>query len=509
MRKISSLFLALLLLLLCSCRGPAADVPEQGEGVVDPSAHTDTDDNGYCDDCGTYLLITVDFFAINDLHGSFDDSNSNDGVDELTTYLKKIALLNERTVLLSSGDMWQGSSESNLPRGRIITDWMNELDFAAMTLGNHEFDWGEEAVRENAEAAEFPFLAINVFARDTGERVEYCQPSALIECGGIQIGIIGAVGDCYSSISGEHVKDIFFKTGNELTALVQAESERLRGEGADFIVYSLHDGHDRSQSGRGSISNGDLSAYYDPSLSREGFVDLVFEGHTHAKYALKDAYGVYHLQNGGYNEAISHVEITLNYVTNSSSVRRAENTLVSGMQGLSDDPIVDALLEKYEDVLSIASRVVGYNGVRRNGDTLRQKIAELYWRTGLEKWGAEYDVVLGGGFLSVRHPYDLPAGEVTYSMLQSLFPFDNELVLCSISGADLRDRFLESTNSNYFVSCDPSLLANLDPSARYYIITDTYSSSYAPNRLTEVERYGAGTYARDLLADYISTGAFE
>ena len=160
-------------------------------------------------------------------------------------------------------------------------------------------------------------------------------------------------------------------------------------------------------------------------------------------------------------------------------------------------------------MLSVASRVVGYNGVRRNGDTLRQKIAELYWRTGLEKWGAEYDVVLGGGFLSVRHPYDLPAGEVTYSMLQSLFPFDNELVLCSISGADLRDRFLESTNSNYFVSCDPSLLANLDPSARYYIITDTYSSSYAPNRLTEVERYGAGTYARDLLADYISTGAFE
>lgn len=509
MRKIYALLLALLMLLLCACNPTAVDQPDQSTGTVDPSAHTDADDDGYCDDCNAFLLISLDFYAINDLHGVFDDTDSSYGVDELTTYLRKLALLDERMILLASGDMWQGSSESNLTQGRIITDWMNDLDFAAMTLGNHEFDWGEEAIEENAEAAQFPFLAINVFERDTGERVDYCQSSVLIECGGVQVGVIGAVGDCYSSISGDKVEDIFFKTGSALTDLVRAESEKLRSQGADLIVYSLHDGHNRSQSGRGTISDGDLSEYYDPALSRDGCVDLVFEGHTHAKYILRDSYGVYHLQNGGYNEAISHVEILLNYVTNSATVRHAENTLVTGMQGLSDDPIVDALLEKYEDEISIASTVVGQNGVRRDSNTLRQKVAELYLEAGLEKWGGEYDVVLGGGFISVRNPYELSAGEVTYSMLQSLFPFDNELALCSISGADLRDRFLQSTNSNYFIAYDPALLASLDPSAQYYIVTDAYSSSYAPNRLTLVELYGEEIYARDLLAEYISSGAFE
>jgi hypothetical protein len=43
-------------------------------------------------------------------------------------------------------------------------------------------------------------------------------------------------------------------------------------------------------------------------------------------------------------------------------------------------------------------------------------------------------------------------------------------------------------------------------SKTYYVIVDTYTSTYTSNRLTEIERYGTGTYARDLLADYIKGG---
>jgi len=38
------------------------------------------------------------------------------------------------------------------------------------------------------------------------------------------------------------------------------------------------------------------------------------------------------------------------------------------------------------------------------------------------------------------------------------------------------------------------------------VITDTYSSTYARNNMTEIERYPEGFYARDLLAEYIRQG---
>jgi glycosyltransferase involved in cell wall biosynthesis len=75
-----------------------------------------------------------------------------------------------------------------------------------MTLGNHEYDWGEDYILENYELAEFPFLAINIYDNDTNKLVEYCQPSVMVEKSGVQIGIIGAIGDCYSSISADKVE---------------------------------------------------------------------------------------------------------------------------------------------------------------------------------------------------------------------------------------------------------------------------------------------------------------
>ena len=100
----------------------------------------------------------------------------------------------DHVVLLSTGDMWQGSAESVLSNGKIIIDWMNELGFEAMTLGNHEFDWGEQVIKDNALVADFPFLAINIYDNNTGALAEYCRPSVVFDRGDIQIAIIGAIG---------------------------------------------------------------------------------------------------------------------------------------------------------------------------------------------------------------------------------------------------------------------------------------------------------------------------
>ena len=136
----------------------------------------------------TFLIVYVDFYSINDLHGKFVDNDSQPGVDELTTYLKNAREKDDYAFFLSAGDMWQGGAESNITKGQIITDWMNELDFTSMTIGNHEFDWSSEYIKKNAEIAEFPFLAINIYDRQTNERVEYCDASVVVEAGGLQIG---------------------------------------------------------------------------------------------------------------------------------------------------------------------------------------------------------------------------------------------------------------------------------------------------------------------------------
>ena len=486
---------------------------ETSEGILDPAdpelptedEHTDENNDGECDECGMSVVIVLDLFAINDLHGKFLDSDAQIGVDELTTYLKNAYETEDHVILLSSGDMWQGSSESNLTKGFIITEWMNELDFVSMTLGNHEYDWGETYVEYNATLAGFPFLAINIYDRETNERVSYCKSSVLVQRGGARIGIIGAMGDCYSSISGEMSGGFYFKTGRELTELVKAEAQALREAGADFIIYSVHDGYGSSSSG--SISDSALSAYYDPILS-EGYVDIVFEGHSHQRYVLTDGDGVYHLQGGGDNKGISHAEATINFANGQSKVTVAELISSSMYADLPDDPIVETLKEKYKDLISAGDAVLGYNDTYRSGDYLRQLVADLYAKVGEEAFSG-YDVVLGGGFLSVRSPYNLAVGDVTYSQLQMLMPFDNTLVLCSVKGSDLKSKFINTSNDNYFIGYTAygrSLNGKIDNNATYYIVVDTYTSTYAPNRLTEIARYTDGVYARDLLADYIREG---
>ncbi len=492
MKKIIPLLLVFCLLLsLAACKPEPGSQTGPAPELREDCSHTDRNSDEYCDLCGGNVVITLQFYAINDLHGRFSDTDQQPGLDELSTYLE--ALDDSTTVLLSSGDMWQGTSESNLTYGAMMTEWMNEMDFASMTLGNHEFDWGEEYIEANRELAQFPFLAINIYSRDSDAPVDYCAPSILIERSGVQIGIIGAIGDCYGSIAADQVSDIYFKTGEELTELVKAESQRLREQGADIIVYSLHDGG----TGRASLAD-----YYDLSLS-EGYVDLVFEGHSHSQYNFEDREGVHHVQCGAENKGMSWAVVKYNIVTGRPEVNTAY-VLSNKYDNSKPHAIVEQLLEKYQDQISAGDTVLGQNSTLRDGYWLRELTARLYYETGVALWGSEYDITLGGGYLSIRSPGELAAGDVRYEDLYSLFPFDNGLVLCSVQGSDLIEKFLETDNENYFVYCEES--EEVDPEGTYYILVDTYTSTYAPNNLTEIQRYDQPVYARDLLADYIAAG---
>ena len=242
-------------------------------------------------------IVSLDIVAFNDFHGNTLDSDTGLGLAKTTSLINELTKHNNNRLLISQGDMWQGSAESNLTHGNLVTEWMNEQNFVSMTLGNHEFDWGQNYITENKEIANFPFLAINVYSTETNSLASYCQPSTIAKIGSAKIGIIGAVGDCYSSIASSKSKGIYFKVGNELTSLVKAEAKSLKEQGCDFIIYSVHD---------------DDSAY-NIELS-DGYVDLVLEGHTHKNYVRKDAKGVYHVQGGGYNKSVPYISLDIDTV---------------------------------------------------------------------------------------------------------------------------------------------------------------------------------------------------
>ncbi len=461
--------------------------------VASTGEHADNNNDKYCDYCEIYCIVELDFYAFNDLHGSFIDTDAQPGVDELTTYLKyQLADEEEYEIILSSGDMWQGSVESSTNKGALMTEWMNEMGFVSMTLGNHEYDWGSQYIRENAKIANFPFLAINIY--DGGVKADYCQPSVIVERGGVKIGIIGAMGDCKSSISGEFNQQLNFITGSALTNLVKEEANRLRQEmGCDIIVYSIHDG-----------DSGDEYAY-DESLSN-GYVDLVFEAHTHYSYVKTDSYGVYHVQAGGYNKGISFANLEYNLLTGEVEVDTARVMYSSEYSSslLEDDEIVDELYSKYFPDSDPYADVLGYNEAYRSSDDIGQKIAELYLEFGQEHWG-DYDIVLAGGQLKTRPPYDLPIGNVTYADLYTLLPFDNDLVLGKVTGATLKQKFANS--SYYKIAFSDDYPSTIHDSSMYYIIVDTYTAYYASNGVTIVDRF-SNYYSRDLLADYIEAGGY-
>ena len=471
-----------------------------GEVVRPEGEHVDANNDGWCDvkDCGIYVIETIDFYNFNDLHGKFENMDNNEGVDELTTYLENRKNIDDHVVILSTGDMWQGGTASNGTHGRIVTDWMNYLGFEAMALGNHEFDWGQEAIKTNVALAEFPILAINIYDNTTGQRVDYCQPSVMIERGGAQIGIIGAIGDCYSSISSDKTQGINFKVGSALTSLVKAESVKLREAGADIIIYLIHDGT--------TYSDMNISDYYDVSLSSGGYVDLVFGGHTHSYYITTDAYGVPHVQGGGDNsKGMTHVELDVNFANGNIDINVTDYVEVNSVKNLDDAPIVQELLDKYWDEIGWMYDSLGYNATIRKSNTIKSMVAKLYYEAGVEKWGDKYDIVLAGGSLNTRSPYDLAAGEVLYGDLQTILPFDNALYLCRIKGSNLKSKFLN--NSSYTVYSTISS-SQVKDNQYYYIVADSWTALYAWAQCETVELYDETTYARDLLAKYIQSGGW-
>ena len=418
--------------------------------------------------------VTIDLYNLNDFHGAvdFNPGNKEIGINRLAAYFKTQLARNANSVFLSSGDMWQGSADSNITRGRLVVDAMNQIGFSAMAIGNHEFDWTDEYLYLNQTRSDFPLLGINIMAQATNQRAAFADASIMIERSGIQIGIIGTIGaSLESTILTSAVAPYEFLP---YTNLVKNESQRLKTLGADLIVLLNHDG---------TVESGVMP-----------YVDAVFNGHTHRREVFhvggKPVY-----QGQAYGQAISHVRFVVDTATMIPSFIQSESgvytydALVNTNQFPVEDAQMKALYDAYliNEINNVKNEVIG----DAEGAFSRQQLGKLavdemlaYGQTVKQEVVASFHNTGG-----VRSAID--AGEVTYGELYKAFPFDNELMIVEVTGSQL----LWWLSQGLYTRTIPNLTPVVTTQT-YWIISINYltekhleSSSYPHNLATVINTY--------------------
>lgn len=371
----------------------------------------------YTPDAMDERLDAIDFYTINDTHGTIDYNGEVGqyqlGIERLSTLYKKAYEGNpDGTVILSSGDMWQGSAMSNMSYGGAMIDWMNAVGFDAMSIGNHEFDWGASKIQENALKANFPFLGINVLDPQD-RRPSFLAPSTVLVRGGVRIGVIGGIGLLEGSILPSSLGGYHFAYYSQL---ISDEAERLRiEEGCDLVVVSLH--------------NGDLETRYCQNI------DAVFLGHTHQDTYFVDNYGIPHLQTWSYGSNVRSARFVRTRDGWEFDGVEREYTFLDNEDN-TPDYVTEQIVKHYDEEFSaVMDEVVGYSEEGIPQSELASLGAEaLYdFYQDYESFPTPDIAIVNSGCAR----QDIVPGDITYGELYSVFPFDNDHVFATIDGRDL------------------------------------------------------------------------
>ena len=159
--------------------------------------------------------IELRILYMNDFHGfanpykPLGSDNLIGGVSYLAEILEKLRQ-KKPSILLSAGDMIQGDNWANLFQGKSVIELMNALEFDEMVVGNHEFDFGQDVLKQRILEARFPILGANV------EGLDLLKPYIVKEIAGIKVAIAGIVTeDTPISTHPKNVKGLIFLSPKE------------------------------------------------------------------------------------------------------------------------------------------------------------------------------------------------------------------------------------------------------------------------------------------------------
>jgi 2',3'-cyclic-nucleotide 2'-phosphodiesterase (5'-nucleotidase family) len=211
-------------------------------------------------------------------------------------------------LLVDSGDMFQGTLESNLGEGAAMVRGYNSLGYAAAAIGNHEFDFGPAgpahvpagpgddprgALKARAMDARFPFLAANLARADAPEAAlgwTNVRPSTIVDAGGVRVGLVGVT--TIGTPQATHPRNFVGLTVTPLAAAIAARATELRAQGATVIIVLAHAGgecHRFDLPEDLSSCAPDQEIFAVAQALPAGLVDAIAAGHTHRGVAHRVA----------------------------------------------------------------------------------------------------------------------------------------------------------------------------------------------------------------------------
>ena len=346
--------------------------------------------------------------------------------------------------LVDAGDFLQGDFVGAISQGKYVVDIMNEVGYDVVTLGNHEFDYGIDVLKDRISELSADVVSCNVsYIGKKEDKLAAVKPYVIKEYGGKKIGFVGITtpqtlvtstptnfyedGELAYTFHGEH--------SNEFYALVQSNIDACKKDGADYVIMLSH--------------LGDKDIYfpyssYDVIANTSGAIAFL-DGHAHDNQPWefvknKDAVDTY-LVDTGYklNEFATLTigkdgKITTEFIT---KYEHEPTKIDDFIKGIEEQVQKDG--SKVVANIDVSLEIADAEGHRliRNGEMpIGNLVADAY-RT---MAGSDIAVVNGGG---VRER--LQEGDVTYMQIKNVHPFGNVLEVKKTKGLTILN-YLEFTS---------------------------------------------------------------
>lgn len=422
--------------------------------------------------------VEVQILAFNDFHGNIEtpppvevvgpDGRKKKivtgGASHLAAALAGLRAGHANTITVSAGDTISASpliSANYLDEPTI--DAMNLMHLEIGSVGNHEFDRGADELKrmqsggcakytrrtpcavEQFGGAKFRYLAANVIQAD-GTSI---FPATAIKrfvtpAGPITIGFIGeTLKGTATLVTPSGVRGLTFKDEAETAnALVP----KLKAQGADAIVLLIHQGGKTSQFTIGNGCDG-LTGEIVPIVQRlDPAIVTVISAHTHWAYicrATPEQVGTGRLLTsaGKYGYFVTDLRLEFDPATH-RLVKQDANNIVVGNGERGEDVAEKALVDRYSAAVApIAERVIGRlsapapNALDDGESPAADLVADsMLAATRAPQNGRAQLALVNASGIRVS----LPAGAIRYADAFSMMPFGNNLVVMTLTGAQLK-----------------------------------------------------------------------
>lgn len=410
--------------------------------------------------------VTISVVGTNDVHGHFERLSLFGGI------LRNLRAAREAeggaVVLLDGGDMWQGTLASNLDEGAAMVRAFGALGYDAVTIGNHEFDYGplgapatptaanedpRGALLARVAEARFPVLGAAFLDAASGEPVRWegVRRAVMLEKAGVKIGVIGvSTEETLTTTIAANVRDLRMAP---LAQTIVGLSASLRAEGADLVFVAAHaGGHCREFDDPDDLSscNPDEEVFELARALPPGSVEVIVAGHTHRGVAHR-VNGIAILESFALGRAFGRADLVLEdgrlvetRIYPPHFFCPAEEEAMACPPGEYEGAPVEP-----DQVVDEVARAATAAAAEREAEPLNVRLVAEMWRNYVNESPlgnfladlvlearprADVAVVNAGG---IRASFD--EGPLTYGELYETFPFDNRFATVRLTVAQVEE----------------------------------------------------------------------